>query len=233
MQVATLNLTLDNVQRNFRYRKGTADEAVIVQVLRNTSYNFAALRRGRELVQFYGRLVQAGKTPLIVDAAADIGAGAVYFARAFPKARVVAIESDRSNFELLEANVANLPVECMLAAVSANGARPGNGLADGQGNTGLNSAAGVTINDIYERNAADTLPFIAKVDVEAAEGALFSGNTEWVGRTPVIIAALRDCLIPGTANSRAFVERIASFNRDFVYLHDLVFSINRETWASS
>lgn len=233
MQVATLNLTLDNVQRNFRYRKGTADEAVIVQVLKNTSYNFAALRRGRELVQFYGRLVQAGKTSLIVDGAADIGAAAVYFARAFPKARVVAIEPDQSNFELLEANAANLPIECMHVAVSANGARPGNGSANGHRNAGANSVADVTINEIYERNAADTLPFIVKIDVEAAGGALFSRNTEWVGRTPVIIAALHDCLIPGTANSRAFVERIASFNRDFVYLHDLVFSINRETWASS
>lgn len=224
MQVSTLSLNLDNVQRNFVYRKGTADEAVIVRVLKNASYNFSALRRGRELVHFYGRLVQAGKTPLIVDTAADIGAATVYFARAFPQARVVALEADRSKFELLGVNTINLPIECFNVAVSGTGAAPANGSANG-------AAAQQTINEIYERNAADTVPFIVKADVDDCERGLFSERTEWLARTPVVIVELHDCLIPGTASSKIFVDHITRSNRDFVYLHDHVFSISREAWA--
>ena len=84
----------------------------------------------------------------------------------------------------------------------------------------------VTLNDIHARTP-DAAPFIVKLDVED-NGELFAANTEWVARTPVVIVALSDYLIPGTAQSRTFVQHAAGWNRDFVYLHDNIFSISRE-----
>ena len=211
MEVAKINLTLGNAQRDFMYRRGTVDEGVIVQVLKTSAFELNRLRRGAELAGLYERLAAAGQTPLIVDASANIGAAAVFFAYKFPKARVVAIEPDAANFQLLTANAAGLPVECVQAAVSSEAP----------------DAARVTINDIYARTA-DAAPFIVKLDVEADNGQLFAANTEWVARTPVVIVALSDYLIPGTAQSRAFVEYAACCDRDFVYLHDNIFSISRE-----
>jgi hypothetical protein len=211
MDVATLNLNLGSAQRKFLYRKGTGDEAVIVQALKNSSYNFGNLRRGKELSDLYGRLTEAGKVPLIIDAKANIGASTIYFACSFAKAQVVAIEPEQSNFELLTANTTELPVECLHAVAgsgNASSARPS-----------------VSINEIIERHAQQGPPFIVKLNVE---DGLFAGNTEWVARTPIIIVALNDGLIPGTANLRKFVEYIADLNRDFVYLHDSIFSIKRE-----
>ncbi len=210
MQVAKINLTLGSAQREFLYRKGTVDEGVIVQVLKTSACELARLRRGPELAGLYERLAAGGKAPLIVDASANIGAAAVFFAYKFPKARVIAIEPDPANFQLLTANTAGLPVECVQAAVSAEA--PG--------------AAHVTLNDIYAK-AADAAPFTVKLDAEN-NGDLFAANTEWVARTPVVIVALSDYLIPGTAHSRAFVEFAARCDRDFVYLHDNIFSISRE-----
>lgn len=211
MDVARLNLTLGNAQREFHFRKGTVDEGVVVQALQTSAFDLGRLRRGAELDALYERLVAAGKAPLIVDASANIGAGAVFFNYKFPQARVIALEPEAARFQLLTANVAGLPVECVQAAVAATGS------ADA-------AAPCATINDIYEKTP-DAAPFIVKLDLEACD--LFAANTEWVERTPVIIAALSDHLIPGTAASRAFVERAAGWNRDFVYLHDNVFSIAR------
>ena len=212
MNVATLNLNLGNAKRSFLYRKGTRDEAVIVQALKNNSYNLGRLRRGKELSDFYETSTRAGKTPLIVDAKADIGASTLYFACSFVKAHVVAIEPNPGNFELLTANTNGLPVECLQAAAHADPARQVNGPAVG-------------LNEIFQRHAQQGPPFIVKLH---SEDGLFAGNTEWVARTPVIIVELSDGLIPGTANLRQFVAYIADLKRDFVYLHDSIFSINRE-----
>jgi hypothetical protein len=210
MEVAKLNLNLGSAQREFLFRKGTVDEGVIVQVLKTSAYELGRLRRGPELAALYERLVASGKSPLIVVAAAGIGASALFFAYKFPKARVLAFEADAAKFQLLTANTAGLPVECVQATVSSEA-------------SGASSC--VTVNDIYEK-MTDAVPFVVKFDVET--GDLFAAGTEWIDRTPVIVAALGDCLVPGTANSRAFVQVAAGWNRDFVYLHDIVFSIGRE-----
>ena len=239
MEVDTLNLTLGNAERKFRYRRGPTDEVTVAQALKNSAYNFGRLRRAKELSDFYDRLVRADKAPLIIDAGANIGAATVYFTFSFPRARLVAIEQERSNFDLLAVNTAGLPVECLHTIVAAAAGiskvvDPGDRVASSQTTASDKSTkaahpfVGVSIDEIYERNAQAALPFIVKIEIERCEGEIFSANTEWVDRTPVIIAQLNECLIPGTKKSRALVEHLADRNRDFVYLHDCIFSIDRE-----
>lgn len=235
MQQAALNLTLGNVQRPFIYRKGTSDEGVIAQVLKNSDYNFGRLRRGAEINALCEQLAAGGKTPLIVDAGANIGASAVYFSCSFPKARIVAIEPERGNFELLKLNTTGLPVECLNAALAV---KPGTFTVTdpGEGNWGFRAeaaAAGgkavhtvdcVTLNDLYASHP-QCVPFVAKIDIEGGEGELFAANTEWVDRTPVIVIELHDWLMPRSANSRAFLQCIAGRDRDFVHIGENIFSI--------
>lgn len=213
MEVAKLNLTLGSAQREFLFRKGTIDELVIIQVLKTSAYDLHRLRRGPELVAFYEQLAAGRKMPLIVDASANIGASSVFFSYKFPKARVIAFEPDAGNFQLLTANTAGLPVECVQAAVAPTGS------AD-------DATPRVTLNDIYDKTP-DAAPFIVKLDVENDIG-LLAENTEWIARTPAIIAALSDYLVPGTPSSRTFVAHAAGWNRDFFYQHDNIFSISRE-----
>lgn len=211
MEVAKLTLTLGAAQREFFFRKNIADEAVVLQALKMGAYNFERLQCGPELIALYKRLAKGDKAPLIIDAAADIGAAAVFFAHEFPEARIVAFEPEPAKFQLLTANTVSLPVECVQAAVGVTGGDDA-------------TAPRVAIGDIY-RNARETQPFILKFNVDADD--LFAARAEWVARTPVMIATLNDYLVPGTAGSRAFVGHAAGWDRDFVYLEDNVFSIGR------
>lgn len=113
---------------------------------------------------------------------------------------------------MLKANTAGLPVECVEAQATPAGG---------------GAAAGVTIEALHDSVAQEAAPFLVKLDVEQDIG-LVTGDGGWIARTPVIVAALSDYLIPGTTNSRAPVSALAPLNRDFVYEQDNVFSLDRE-----
>ena len=57
------------------------------------------------------------------------------------------------------------------------------------------------------------------------EGDLFSGNTEWVSLTPIIIVELHDWMFPGGGTSRPFLQCISKLDRDFVSFGEDVYSI--------
>jgi len=241
MDRATLNLTLGSANRPFSFRPGTSDEGVIDQIFKQGDYNLGRLRRSPELSAFYNKIAASSKSSLIVDAGANIGASSIYFSYSFPKAQVVAIEPEPNNFNLLRTNTNGIPVECIRGALAA---KPGLvGVVDtGEGfwgyrTTGTDSmAAGqpvkcVTINELYESKSPKCAPFIVKIDIEGAESDLFSAHTEWVAATPLIIIELHDWLLPGKANSRAFLQCISSFDRDFVYIGENIFSIDNNLMA--
>ena len=235
--IATISLNLGDARCSFQYRKGTRDEVVVVHVLSNSAYNFGRLRRGKELLDLYERLSGTGKAPLIIDIGAGIGASTLYFAHSFPRARVVAVEPDQSDFELLAVNTSGLPVEVLGAtvgpsAMGAGGKEPYDDLpiraVAPEKRDGVGRVPRVTVNDILERHAQECELFVVKLNLESSEDDLFSVNTEWLARTPVLIVDLCDSLIPGSENIRKFVEYISNFKRDFVYLQDSIFSIGRE-----
>jgi FkbM family methyltransferase len=101
------------------YRPNTSDEEVIKQIFENRDYDLAPVRRGDDLVACRRAQAKDGKKPLIVDVGANTGAASLYAHRAFPDARIVAVEPDRQNFELLVANAAGFPISCRLAAVTS------------------------------------------------------------------------------------------------------------------
>jgi FkbM family methyltransferase len=61
--------------------------------------------RWREITDFY----RACSDPVIVDACASIGATSAWFALAYPKARILAVEPDVGRYEALERNANSFP----------------------------------------------------------------------------------------------------------------------------
>ena len=222
--------------RQLHYRKDSSDEAVIAAILGRQQYDLGHIVRVAELMDYAKRAEASGRKPLIVDAGANIGAASIFFAAKMPGARIVAIEPDQENFQLLCRNVEGLGVETINAAVSSTAGRarvvdPGRGpwayrtqpVADDDTATG--AVPRITINDIFQAHTVATYPFIVKIDIEGAEADLFSGNTEWVARSPLIIVELHDWLLPKAKTSRPFLQCISRLDRDFIYRGEDVYSI--------
>jgi FkbM family methyltransferase len=215
--------------------RSTADFGVLKQIFKKRDYALDRHRRGSDIVQEYERIGQAGRRALIVDAGANIGASAVWFSKAFPQAQIAAFEPDHENCQLLTRNTADLNVEVHHAAVSsADGfvdlADPGIGEWGYQTQVNASgSIKSVGLNHfVAQKMDAGFDPLIAKIDIEGAEGELFSQHTDWVSKFPLIIIELHDWLRPGQGTSHSFLRTIAPLNRDFVYSGENIFSFRNE-----
>ena len=231
MQVAQLH-TPDGLIRSFEHRGSPADLGVFEQIFVAQDYSLGRLRRGRELVQRYEAMLASGKTPIIVDAGANIGASVVYWGIHFPKAQILAIEPDKANFALLRKNTQGLNVILHEAAIGSIGGSAS--LSDpGEGEWGYRTArddAGglpiLSMNSLLEGGvAANAAPFIAKIDIEGAEADLFAANTGWVQSFDLVIIELHDWMLPGQGTSRNFLKCIANLDRDFLHIGENIFSI--------
>jgi len=231
MPVAQLQ-TPDGLIRPFEHRGSRADLGVLKQIFTAQDYSLGRLRRGRGLVQRYEAILASGKTPIIVDAGANIGASVVYWAIHFPKAQILAIEPDKANFDLLRKNTQGLNVVLHEAAIGSIEGRAS--LSDpGEGEWGYRTArddAGslsiLAMNSLLDDSlSANGTPFIVKIDIEGAEADLFAANTDWVQRFDLLIIELHDWLLPRQGTSRNFLKCIANLDRDFLHLGENIFSI--------
>lgn len=80
-------------------------------------------------------------------------------------------------------------------------------------------------SELLERHG-DCEPFICKIDIEGAEQELFSANTQWITRFPIVIIELHDWLFPRSGSSANFLRAIAGTNRDFVVSGENIFSVS-------
>jgi FkbM family methyltransferase len=226
--------------RPFLFRPGTSDEPVIQQVFARHDYDLSRLARAGDITACYERIVAAGQVPLIIDAGANIGASALYFADRWPAAHIVAVEADSANNALLERNTTGLDtIDCVHAAIAACS---GEWLVvdPGEGNWGFRampaqdvppagivreSIAALGMSDLLEMYPSPFVPFICKIDIEGGEADLFAQTTEWIAQFPLLIIELHDWLLPGQGNAANFLRCIAGLSRDFVYRGENVFSI--------
>jgi FkbM family methyltransferase len=239
----TQTVKAGNKERRVFYRQNVADDAAIRQIFGRKEYDLIGARfpggtsfsRYRDLIDYAASM--APKRPLIVDAGANIGMASLYFAMTLPSPRILAIEPEASNVEVLTANLTDPLAGPVLdaqifhgALASSSGA--GTLIDPGNGSQSFRAVLGgdgqlpcVSINDIYAHRAPDTFPWIVKIDIEGAEAEVFSKNLEWIAETPLLIVELHDWLHPKKGTGTPFLRAIAALDRDFVYAGESVFSI--------
>jgi hypothetical protein len=172
------------------------------QIFSQHDYDLSRFARTPDFTALYDGILQAGRTPLILDCGGNIGLAARYFAATWPKAKVLSIEPDPANAKLAVRNTICTRVE-------------------DSGDTDVISLA--TLLD--RPDLQNCQPFIVKIDIEGFEADLFAGDTRWIDRTPILIIELHDWMLPGTANSRAFLTAIAGKDRDFLHRGENIISI--------
>jgi FkbM family methyltransferase len=235
--LAMLTLPPEMGSRTFFFRKGSSDEEVIQQTFTQRHYDLSWLSPSRhaDVMAYVEKRAGAGARPLIVDAGANIGASPVFFACTLRAAKVVAVEPDAANVEVMRKNAEGLDIEVVQGALAAAAGRskvtdPGQGhwafrTVDAAGDPTGPSVPNITVSEIYARHQPGFFPAIVKIDIEGAEKDVFEGSTEWVQKTPVIIIELHDWLLPRQRTSSTFLKVIAGLDRDFVTFGENVYSI--------
>jgi FkbM family methyltransferase len=157
--------------------------------------------------------------PLIVDLGANIGLSTAYHEWFWPRATNVAVEPAYDNVEMIRLNAPNAII--LNAAIASEPCRvevvnPGDAKWSYRTErTRDGPIKGITVNSILEQYP-DHIPFICKIDIEGAEKELFSKNTEWLSRFPVIIIELHDWMRSGSA--RNFLHASSVEDRDFLFV---------------
>jgi FkbM family methyltransferase len=173
---------------------------------------------------------------LIIDAGANIGLASVYLANQFPNARILAIEPEKRNFEILVKNVAAYPnIEPLLGALWSEKTEvevvdPGLGnwafKIEAPVEHGTSSESprqkvqGMTIDMILEKYGAREIS-ILKLDIEGAECEVFRKSASWIDKISSLIVELHDHAKPGC--NRSFYTATRGFDiewsqGEFVYL---------------
>jgi len=147
---------------------------------------------------------------LIIDAGANIGFAAVYFAKKYPQARIIAVEPESSNYDLLVRNTkqyrnivpvkaAVWPKQARLQIANPDAEKWAVYVREAQTPDPNLNVDAVTIDKLAEDYPRID---ILKIDIEGAEKELFeSGYESWLDRCRVIIIETHDHLRDGCAAS--------------------------------
>jgi FkbM family methyltransferase len=162
----------------------------------------------------------------IIDAGANIGASVLWFAHQFPGASIVAVEPEKSNFELLRANTAHdqrvIPLQAAIwyKAEPVIIANPDDQAASFNVETGVTASGidGITIDSIMAERGWNTID-ILKMDIEGAEKIIFSQpNIPWLGKVKVLIIELHDQSRPGCAMT--FFKALQKYEYNAYFHHE-------------
>ncbi|MTI29986.1 FkbM family methyltransferase, partial [Xanthovirga aplysinae] len=204
----TNKIFLPKIEAPISLRPGTTDIPTFKQVFVYREYEYP--------INFVPKV--------IIDAGANIGLSAVYFANKFRNAHIYSIEPETNNFKLLKQNVSPYttvtPIQAALWNSSSDLGVIDKGLGEwgfmveernkGETSNKINSIKSVTIKDLLQSFKIKEID-ILKIDIEGAEKELFESNFEdWLPRVKCLMIELHDRMKAGC--SKSFFKAISRFN---------------------
>lgn len=208
-----LEMKRPDVRHPFYLRVPSTDVWVFEQIFIQQEYDF-----------------EVARTPgTIIDAGANIGLVSIFLANRFPGARIVAIEPEESNFEVLQKNV--LPygnITALHAALWHENRKislvdPSLGhwgfmtqdSGDGEESFGevMHPVQGLTLDRIMKDLGIDHID-ILKLDIEGAEREVFKDPSPWLEKVDALIVELHERLKPGC--NRSFYNSTVGFDQEWL-----------------
>ena len=185
------------------------------------------------------RLDMNGDLSVIVDAGANIGLASIYWAAQFPRAKIIALEPEESNFQMLKKNAApygniipvcgalwnkNEDVEIVDSGSGKWGFLTQKKSGEAEKPSGrLPFVQGMTVGrimDEYELSHIDLL----KIDIEGSEQEVFSDAAAWINKVGAIVVELHERLRVGC--SRSFYNGTNGFDNEWVQGENVVLTRN-------
>ena len=150
----------------------------------------------------------------------NVGLAALYFANAYPDAKIVSVEPESNNYNMLVDNTRaydNIyPIQSGLWNKSTYLKVKNIGLGDWGfvveecDKEDAETFRALSIADIMTQYQADEID-ILKLDIEGAEKEVFTSNYDrWLPKTKILIVELHDRMKAGC--SSAFIKAIAQYN---------------------
>ena len=153
---------------------------------------------------------------IIVDAGANIGLASIYFANKYPDAKIIALEPEQSNFELLKKNVSPyrniVPVQSALWDKNEKINLVDPGLGEWGFRTEVKNSAenprekichqvtAMTVDRIIKEFNLEKID-ILKIDIEGAEREVFTDTSAWIEKVSSLIVELHERFRPGCNRS--------------------------------
>jgi FkbM family methyltransferase len=170
----------------FYYRPGTTDLLVLEQVFLDREYHLES--------------VASKSIRYIVDLGSNIGVTAMFWAQRYPDARMVLVEPDPDNFELLQRNTAAFKDRCVLlnVAVSDKSGETsffrsdreyGHSILRGNDSVSEIQVKTLTVSDIV-REAGFPRVDLLKMDIEGGEEIVMPTIETWPSAPRYLIAEL-------------------------------------------
>ncbi|GBU25095.1 hypothetical protein R83H12_01734 [Fibrobacteria bacterium R8-3-H12] len=201
-------------------RNGTTDVLVYKSIAENAEYDFVAEKEPK----------------IIIDAGANIGLASVFFANKYPNAKIIAIEPEEFNFEMLEKNTAPYSNIHTIKAALWNSICELD-LFGGYDDWGFrlemdkkesrmkkrHLTKTVTIEKIIEDFNMDKID-ILKIDIEGSEREVFNSSSAWIDKVNSIIVELHESIKKGC--NKAFYKISKKYNSirkygEYIYLTKL------------
>lgn len=197
-----INIDFPGLKDTLTLRPDTSDLDVFQQVFIEDEYDF----------------VIDEDPDVIVDAGANIGLASIFYAIKYPNAKIIAIEPESSNCDLLKKNIQNYSnitsiqkalwhVNTRLKISNPNAGKFAFRVEESSNGQEVSS---ITIEDLLKEY---DLPFIdiLKIDIEGAEKEVFSNTPDWIAKVGLIAIELHEYLKTGC--NRAFYTAIDSYTK--------------------
>lgn len=187
-------------------RRGTSDWDVYGKVFVEGEYRFRTTRAPR----------------FIVDAGANVGMASVYFATQYPTARIIALEPESGNFEMLCRNVAAFPqvtpVQGALWRESGQVTIKSVGLAeDGfmvEQDNENGEITSFSVTSLLSQFGPDEQTIdLLKIDIEGSEKEVFESASSWLSSVDSIVVELHENMRNGSV--RSYYENTISFGKEW------------------
>lgn len=198
------DIKMKGIQYPFTLRKNPFDYATFEEVFVKKTYT-----------------LPAGISPAtIIDGGGNIGLTAMFLANRFPDAKIITVEPDTDNFNLLEKNC--FPYKNITPVKAGIWSRRAQlqVIDEGHGNNAFTvrevstaspgTISAISIDDIRKEQGWETIDLV-KLDIEGSEKQVFGENYEsWLPVTRTLFVELHDRMLEGC--SKAVFSAISRYN---------------------
>lgn len=216
------SVSIGELTRPVLIRPGTSDIGVLSQVFRTRMFS--------SLADFHLAGLDSSAHINIIDAGANVGYSSLYFQNLFPHARIIAMEPENGNFQMLKKNCLPFeniipvqkglwPKSCALRVLPAKSGEEWNSkVTESNGEGG--DIDGISVLDLQNSYRISEI-HLFKIDIEGAERPLFSDSDvhDWLSRVKLLCLELH-----GKKCREAAFDALSKHKIARVWFHDdLVF----------